>query len=311
MKPTEPPRGARARSCSSSERGSERRDEQRTPILSESGLSIGRYDTKGCGFTTVTAPGYHAVIQIEGLYVDRTGGGRRVVPSGSLAFFRPEHVYTTGDDVGGPATAVVFSLADDLLQGGEFRRLSSMLKDPDGPALIHLDPSIAVRARVALLAASSASSFLESQELAMEVDDLLAQRSTRRRSAVDRRTPSTVRAHRELTESIVEVISRDPSRAWSLDQIAACTHSSPFHMSRVVRSVTGRSVGELLVRCRVLRAATLLEQTDWSTDLIALHCGYSHRGRLGVVFRSAAGQSMAEYRRQCRAITSRARISMP
>lgn len=298
----------RARSCLHVNRPSPQRTEKRTPILSENGLGIGRYDTAGQGFTTVTAPGCHAVVQVEGLYVDRSSPEPRVVPAGSLALFRPDRDYTTGDEVGTPAASLVFSFDSELLSRDEFRGFASVFRDQDGAALLHTKAPFAVRARLALIAASCSSSFVESQELALEISQHLARHSEHQtRGSSARRNPATIRARRALADSVLEAIARDPAQAWSLGKLAAEVHSSPFHLSRIVRDLTGWSIGELLVRGRVIKAAALLEQTDWSTDLVAMNCGYSHRGRLGVVFGQAFGASMSEYRRQCREKASRAR----
>jgi len=286
------------------------RTDERSPLLSGAEFDVGLYRASGPGFTTVTAPGRHLVIQTGGVFVDRSEKTPHVVAAGDVALFRPGRVYTTGDPEGSTSHAVVLTLHERLLHDDHARSLAQVISHPDGPARLPLPAFITIGARRALLAARRDGSPAALEEILAQIDFSLPAILGSRPPGSPGERSGTRRAHRDIVFGALDAIARRPERHWSLQELARQTHTSSFHLSRLVRSVTGCSVGDLITRQRVERAATLLAETDRSIDEIARECGYTHRGRLGVVFRRAVGESPGAFRRRCREDRARMRCAL-
>lgn len=284
-----------------------RRVDRREPLLSGRLFSVGRYAADGLGFTTVMAPGYHLVIQTGGLFIDRSGGDDAIVHAGMLAFFRPGRRYTTGDAGGCSSRAVVVTPSEAFLRDTQVPHITRALVHADGPAAVCMPAALSVRFRARLLGALRAGDPCGLEESLVDVDRALASVRPGRRSPDQRQSSATAAAHRDLVRAAIDTIARQPGRAWSLQELADRLFRSPFHLSRVVRAETGGTVGDLIGRLRVEHAANLLADTDLSIDQIARGVGYTHRGRLGVLFRRFTGQSPNEFRRACRMAERRRR----
>lgn len=266
------------------------------------------YKTRGPGYSEVCAPGFHAVLQLDGHYRDRSDKEEAVVSPGDLALFRQGRSYTTGGDHDVPTRSLVFSITPSDAMCPGLVEISALLSDADGPPHVELPARLAVRARLALIALDADNSAVELQEVLAAVNRHVSRIASHGRQAAS--ASDTAAAHRELVQRLIETIGLSPGEAWSLEGLAERVHSSPYHLARIVRSQTGHSISDLISRARVLHASKLIEKTDWSLDLIARHCGYTHRGRLGKLFKAACGHTMAAYRSEVRDRQRRARATV-
>lgn len=79
--------------------------------------------------------------------------------------------------------------------------------------------------------------------------------------------PDTVR---DLTERV----RSKPNGNWALKEAADMAGYSPFHFSRVFKSIAGYGFHEYVDRCRTEVAAERLCTTDIAVDVIASQCGF-------------------------------------
>lgn len=84
----------------------------------------------------------------------------------------------------------------------------------------------------------------------------------------------------------------------SLDDLAAHTNISKYHLLRSFAKTTGFTPYRYLVRLRMRRAADLLRDTGQPVLQISAACGYRSPGQFTAAFRRRFGASPTEFRRQ-------------
>jgi AraC-like DNA-binding protein len=102
--------------------------------------------------------------------------------------------------------------------------------------------------------------------------------------------PNTARHHAELAASARALLGRRYAEPLSLADLAAALGTSPFHLARVFRAVTGDSLHAFRHQLRVRAAAErVLDGQDLTT--VALEVGFSSHSHLSTAFRAAFGVS--------------------
>lgn len=81
-----------------------------------------------------------------------------------------------------------------------------------------------------------------------------------------------------------------------LKDIAAAAHLSPFHFLRLFKTVYGVSPSEYLSRKRAAAALRLLQQSNWSMNMIAEHVGFGSRTSMYRHLRAHYGREPRELR---------------
>ncbi len=102
----------------------------------------------------------------------------------------------------------------------------------------------------------------------------------------------------EYEERITEVVSAaigDIDRKWTTDELAGLAGFSRFHFHRVFEGMMSESLGEMMRRLRLERAALRLEQGNETVTEIAIGAGYSHEGFCRA-FKTAYIVTPSEYR---------------
>lgn len=99
--------------------------------------------------------------------------------------------------------------------------------------------------------------------------------------------PKAVRQTREYLEENYAENS-------SLSQLAALTHLSPFHLSRVFYRAVGLPPHLYLTQIRVLRAKKLLAQ-GWAIAHVAQEVGFAHQSHLHRHFKKLVGVTPKQY----------------
>lgn len=120
-----------------------------------------------------------------------------------------------------------------------------------------------------------------------------------------------VRAHRaaavptvrsgaqERVRRLVAEIAADPSRGWTLGEMAAYCRLGRTRFAAVFRDQSGDSPTRFLHRVRVRAACRLLRETDRSITHIAMECGFGTSQYFAQVFkRCTGGLDARTYRRQ-------------
>ncbi len=104
--------------------------------------------------------------------------------------------------------------------------------------------------------------------------------------------------HYRVSRAIAQRIREDPSRNWSVAELAEEAGYCSDHFSRVFREVIGQSPREFIVSCRVERAQTLLRETSLSIEAIARALRYSSVFFFSRQFKSHTGISPSQWRRK-------------
>jgi AraC-like DNA-binding protein len=108
--------------------------------------------------------------------------------------------------------------------------------------------------------------------------------------------PDHKRRHREIVEDAREHLSATFARNQSLSQIAAAVGVSVFHLSRLFRRATGRTLHRYRGQLRMHDALERLGDTDLDILTIATELGYSGHSHFTAAFRSAFGRRPSEWR---------------
>lgn len=98
-----------------------------------------------------------------------------------------------------------------------------------------------------------------------------------------------------ITASILQYINRNCATV-TLDQIAEKYSYNANYLSVLLRKDTGKTFSEILRTCRLQRACTLLGNSDFPIERIALLSGYPHNSYFFKTFKSVMGVTPTQYR---------------
>jgi transcriptional regulator GlxA family with amidase domain len=79
---------------------------------------------------------------------------------------------------------------------------------------------------------------------------------------------------------VQDAITAEPSRPWSLPDLARIARASPRHLSRLFNEHAGMSVTDYVNRLRVALAATLVSTTRWDMERVAEGAGFGSARQL-------------------------------
>ncbi len=134
------------------------------------------------------------------------------------------------------------------------------------------------------------------EELVLQIITRLAKHSRMRLGFKPCTQTATDRRHRELAESALVLLSRTFRQSLSLAELARTMGATPYHLARVFRRVTGRSIHGHRHELRLRAALEPLLDGVNTTDL-ALSLGFSSRSHFSDAFRREYGISPKDYRR--------------
>lgn len=109
-------------------------------------------------------------------------------------------------------------------------------------------------------------------------------------------------AHRrdrgKWTDRIVEAMSDEPDRRWTLRELAHIAGRHHVHMAQAFRAKTGISLGAFQRLQRLTRLSVALRRGDASLAALAAEFGYCDQSHMTSEFRAAFGTSPGRYRRE-------------
>jgi len=110
---------------------------------------------------------------------------------------------------------------------------------------------------------------------------------------------ATIRGHQEIVEQTKLVLSSRFRESLKLEDIARAVHTSPFHLCRVFRQVTGLPLHHYLQRIRLLHALEQLAEAH-SDDLssTAFSLGFSSHSHFTTAFRQTFGVTPSQFRQR-------------
>ena len=103
-----------------------------------------------------------------------------------------------------------------------------------------------------------------------------------------------------MVEATQLTLASQPGEAWTLAALAKRVHSSPFHLARLFRRLTGMPMHRYHLRARL--ASALGEVLDTRRDLaaIGLDLGFSSHSHFTETFRRAFGATPSVLRNRAR-----------
>lgn len=99
-----------------------------------------------------------------------------------------------------------------------------------------------------------------------------------------------------LVRGVIEIIRRDYAFLGGVEELADAVGVSKSHLIRVFTAETGRSPGKYLQTVKLDNAKLMLQNREYTIEMVADMAGYSGANYFCKVFRRATGESPGEYR---------------
>ena len=245
--------------------------------------------------STEECPGAtHLVFPYRGVYVRHLGSNDAVAEANQVLFFNQAEAYRVSHPVEGGDASLDLVISEPLLRelapreqlsaagAASFRRQRRRI-DPRAQALVAV-----LRHGLSRNVAET----LEAETLAL----------TLVRRALGERTSHAAGAssgRQKLVDRAKLVLSGDPSRRWTLAEIASEVGVSPVYLTQVFQQVEATPLYRYQLRLRLARALDLLAERDDLTTL-SLDLGFSSHSHFSAAFRQAYGRTPAEFQRTIR-----------
>lgn len=115
----------------------------------------------------------------------------------------------------------------------------------------------------------------------------------------------------EIIHSLTQWINQNLGKSLSIDEVAAKSGYSKWHLQRMFRAVTQKTLGDYIRERRLVMAADALRKTRRPVFDIALQFGYDSQQTFSRVFRRQFDQTPTAYRQAMRnaAIPAKAHTS--
>jgi AraC-like DNA-binding protein len=101
---------------------------------------------------------------------------------------------------------------------------------------------------------------------------------------------------RDRIECVRALLAAAPNHRWRLDELARSVHSTPFHLARQFRALTGTSIMAYLRRLRLALALQRLAQGESDLAGLAHDLGFAGHSHFSARFREAFGVTPASLR---------------
>jgi AraC family transcriptional regulator len=98
-------------------------------------------------------------------------------------------------------------------------------------------------------------------------------------------------------DHIVEAISDEPERRWTLGELAELANRHPVHLAQAFRARTGLSLGAFQRLRRLTNVSLALRHGTTPLAALAADFGYCDQSHMTTEFRAAFGSSPGRYRR--------------
>ena len=254
----------------------------------------------GCSCEEVSRNDDFAFVR-RGVFVKHVGRREYTANPNHVVFFNRDEPYRVSHPIAGGDDCTAFSVRRDVL--------ASMLAEHDPAALERRTPAFppaevtcdaALHLRHLRLMTAVASGELtdvgaEEQVLQLVrevIDRSRANESRGRRS----RRPKTDSAHRDRVEATKRILSQRYATPTSLDEIAGVVHTSPYHLCRVFRELTGRSIHAYRTDLRLRAALHRLAEGERDLTRLALDLGFADHGHFSNAFRRVFRMSPSAFR---------------
>ena len=104
----------------------------------------------------------------------------------------------------------------------------------------------------------------------------------------------------QIAKQVMEIISADLSRHYSIESLAAPFGISPSSLKNYFRGVYGKNISTWLREARMSVASAALQEGNQPVAEIAASVGYENASKFSAAFKNLFGETPLEYRRQSR-----------
>jgi AraC-like DNA-binding protein len=230
------------------------------------------------------------VFAYRGVFVRHVGHDQAIAEANQVLFFNATQGYRVSHPVAGGDASISVIVSEPLLfeltPGALLRR---------SPTPAFRQQRLRIDARTQTLVALLRHSLRHGTVEPLEAESLAL---TLVRRALGPRTTHSAGAtvgRQKIVDRAKLVLASDPSRRWTLAEIAAEVRVSPVYLTQLFQQVEGMPLYRYQSRLRLARALDLLAQYDDLTAL-ALELGFSSHSHFSAAFRQTYGRSPSEFR---------------
>lgn len=98
-------------------------------------------------------------------------------------------------------------------------------------------------------------------------------------------------------ERVRELLAAEPTRRWTLAEIAHAVHVSPYHLARQFRAATGQTIARYLLGLRLALALDRLQEGEDDLARLAADLGFAGHSHFSERFRRSFGSTPSEVRK--------------
>src|SRR5215470_2766620 len=230
------------------------------------------------------------VFPYRGAYVRHLGSDQAVAEANQVLFFNAGEPYRVSHPIPGGDASLSLAIAESLLHEmtpAEFLR--------ERTKLAFRRQRLRIDARTQALVAMIRHSLRRTIAEPLEAESLaltLIQRALGPRTT--HAAGSTIGRQR-LVDRVKLVLASDPTRRWTLSEIASEVRGSAVYLTQVFQQVEGLPLYRYQLRLRLARALDLLDSYDDLTSL-SLDLGFSSHSHFSAAFRDLYGRSPSEFK---------------
>jgi AraC-like DNA-binding protein len=268
-------------------------------------VCIGEYHCRPTdqGCTAEESSTYEDFVFVRrGLFVKHLSSRKVVVDPNHVVFFNRDESYRISHPVSGGDDCTTFYVRSDLMRPllAEYRQIAHD-DDRGGFRETHVPCDSTVHLGHWQLLRAVRSGLL--QDVAVEeavlslAEELFEGSAMRAGRSVPRRRFDTHRAHRDAADRVKVSLASHFSEPVKIDDLAERTHLSPFHMCRLFREQTGRTIHGYRTQLRLRTALQRLAEGQGDLTTLALDLGFADQSHFTNAFRRKFGVSPAVFRR--------------
>lgn len=127
------------------------------------------------------------------------------------------------------------------------------------------------------------------EETMLIVLERILRNTYRLKDKMPSKRPDTNKAHADLVYTAKAFISTRFDEPLTVDDIAQAIHSSPFHLCRIFRQYTGKTIHHYLNQVRLKASLEYVTEPDISLTEIGLALGYASHSHFTKAFHKAFG----------------------
>jgi AraC family transcriptional regulator len=230
------------------------------------------------------------VFPYRGVYIRHLASDQAVAEANQVLFFNAGEPYRVSHPVTGGDASLSLAVAESPLH--EMTPAESLR---ECTKLAFRRQRLRIDARTQALVAMLRHSLRRKVAEPLEAESLaltLIQRALGPRTT--HAAASTIGRQR-LVDRVKLVLASDPTRRWTLSEIASEVRGSPVYLTQVFQQVEGLPLYRYQLRLRLARALDLLDSYDNLTSL-GLDLGFSSHSHFSAAFRDLYGRSPSEFK---------------